>query len=177
MSDRVFNFSPGPAIMPEPGARARAVLPLASELLGADAAIGTLLFVTDTFDVNDTAAMAEFAAEPGNPAMAVYVFGTEAGGLALLPNGDPVRSPAGGRLETAVNFEHLRATAAAGEMSLVRAEPADGDVSALMRLIESNLAQADDPDARWNDEAWWFLWPPALIVLLWFRKGWTMQWG
>ena len=52
----------------------------------------------------------------------------------------------------------------------------DSDVRRLIRTINSNLRQADDPNAQWRDEGWWFLWPAALLTLLWFRRGWTMQW-
>jgi Ca-activated chloride channel family protein len=46
----------------------------------------------------------------------------------------------------------------------------------LLRTIESNLRQADDPDAQWTDAGWWFVWPALLLALPWFRRGWTMQW-
>ena len=60
---------------------------------------------------------------------------------------------------------------------MVCAEADDSELSKLLRVVESNLQQADDPDARWRDEGWWLLWPSALLVLLWFRRGWTMQWS
>ena len=52
----------------------------------------------------------------------------------------------------------------------------DDDIRRLLRTIESNLRQADDPNAQWKDQGWLFLWPAALLALLWFRGGWTMRW-
>jgi len=61
-------------------------------------------------------------------------------------------------------------------VTVVRAAPGDGDLRRLLRAIESNLRQADDPDARWLDQGWWLLWPAMILSLAWFRRGWTMQW-
>jgi Ca-activated chloride channel family protein len=61
-------------------------------------------------------------------------------------------------------------------MSVVRASTGDADIRQLTRTIQSNLRRADDPNAEWRDQGWWLLWPAALLSLLWFRRGWTMQW-
>lgn len=171
-----FLESLDPLIMPEPGASASAVLPLATSLLGEQAAIATVLFVTDGFASADIAAFADFADQPGMPSLAALVVGTQSGGVALLPDGTPVRSADGGRLETGVDEETIARVASAGDVAVVEAVTGDGDIRALSRILESNLRQADDPNARWQDEGWWLLIPAALLVLIWFRRGWTMQW-
>jgi Ca-activated chloride channel family protein len=171
-----FLESLDPLIMPEPGANAAAVLPLATRLLGAEASVGTVLFVTDGFAAGDSAAFAEHAGQPGAPALAALVVGTAAGGTALMPDGTPLRNTGGGRLDTAVDEATLRRVASAGDVTIVRPSTGDADVRALLRTIESNLRQADDPNARWRDQGWWFVLPAVLLVLFWFRRGWTNQW-
>jgi len=171
-----FLESLDPLIMPTPGASAASVLPLARELLGDEATTATVLFVTDGFASDDLSAFAEFAGDEGAPAVAALLVGTESGGLALLPDGTPVRGPSGDRLDTGVDYGLVRRVASAGNVSVVHLQSGEGDISTLLRTIESNLAQADDPDARWVDDGWWLLWPAALLVLFWFRRGWTMQW-
>ncbi len=171
-----FLESLDPAIMPETGTRAADVLPLAVSLLGPDAAVATILFVTDGFSVEDVAPFAAFSAESGNPALAALVVGTAQGGLALMPDGKPVLA-GGGRLDTAVDDDVLDRVASAGNLDIVRAQATgNGDLRALERILTSNLRQADDPDARWRDEGWWLLIPAAILIGLWFRRGWTMQW-
>lgn len=165
-----------PSIMPTRGTNAAAVLPLATKLLGEQAAVATLLFVTDGFDTADIAALAEFAAAPGTPALAALVVGTNAGGVALEPDGSPVLSKAGGPLDTSIDVSVLNRVESQASVSIVRAGTGDGDVRALMRTIESNLGRAEEPDAQWRDGAWWLLWPALLLSLLWFRRGWTMRW-
>ena len=170
-----FLESLDPAIMPAGGADPGRVLPLARQLLGDATAPGTLLFVNDGFAPADVQALATFAAEPGAPALAALVVGTDAGGVALMPDGSPVMS-GGARLDTRVDAAMLQRVTREAGMAVVRAEPGDADIRALMRQIESRLQLADDPDAEWRDRAWWLLWPVALLLLAWFRRGWTMSW-
>lgn len=171
-----FLESLDPAIMPAGGADASKVLPLAKALLGERAAAGTLLFVNDGFESGDVQPLADFAGQPDSPAMAALVLGTEEGGVALMPDGSPVLGEGGGRLDTRVDVPALRRVASAANVTIVRAGTGDSDIRQLTRTIQSNLQLADDPDAEWLDRAWWFLWPALLLSLLWFRRGWTMQW-
>lgn len=171
-----FLESLDPTIMPAPGADAGNVLPLAKALLGDQAAAGTLLFVNDGFDSGDVAPLAEFAGELDSPAIAALVVGTDEGGVAFRPDGSPVLADGGGRLDTSIDTSVLRRVASEANVSVVRAATGDADIRQLTRVIQSNLRLADDPDAEWRDQGWWFLWPAALLSLLWFRRGWTMRW-
>jgi Ca-activated chloride channel family protein len=170
-----FLESLDPGIMPAPGTDLSTVLPLARKLLGEQSATGTLLFVNDGFDAGDAAVLAELGSQPDTPSIAALVIGTNEGGVALLPDGAPVLAEGGGRLDTRVDTSVLRMISEAN-VPVVRATVGDNDIRQLLRVIESNLQQADDPDARWRDQGWWLLWPAALLVLMWFRRGWTMQW-
>ena len=174
-----FLESLDPAIMPTAGSNASLALPLAHDMLAGDAAtaaVGTLLFVNDGFSSTDVPVLAEYASREDSAAVIALVVGTDAGGVALLPDGSAVRDPGGGRLDTAIDASVLRRVENEAGVGVVRATVGDGDIRQLLRGIESNLRLADDPDAAWRDQAWWFVWPAALLTLAWFRRGWTMQW-
>jgi Ca-activated chloride channel family protein len=171
-----FLESLDPAIMPAPGSDASGVLPLATSLLGERPAAGTLLFINDGFDISDIAPLAEFAGQPNTPSLVALVVGSDEGGIAFMPDGTPVMAAGGGRLDTRIDPGLLRRVAAEANMSVVRAGTGDADIRQLLRTIQSNLQQADDPDAAWRDQGWWLLWPAMLLVLFWFRRGWTMRW-
>ena len=171
-----FLESLDPAIMPEPGASAQNVLPLAQELLGADSTVGTLLLVNDGFDPLDIPALVEFSKQPSATSIAALIVGTDQGGVAYMPDGSPVMDPAGGRMETAVDSDTLRRVESEAAVSVVRASNDDKDIRRLLRQIASNLQQADDPNAQWQDHGWPLIWPAAILVLFWFRRGWTMRW-
>ena len=171
-----FLESLDPAIMPSSGADASRALPLAVELLGEHPTSGTLLFVNDGFDSGDVSAFAKFAQRKDVPALAALVVGTEAGGVAFLPDGSPVLDESGARLDTRIDPAALRRISREANMPIIRAATGDGDLRQLLGAIESNLQQADDPDARWRDEGELALWPAAFLMLLWFRRGWSMRW-
>ena len=172
-----FLESLDPAIMPVPGNSVLPVLSLAQTLFGDQAAGGTLLFVNDGFDAADIAGLAEFSAQAGAPSLAALVVGSDEGGVAFLPDGSPVLSDSGGRLDTSVDAAVLRRVASEGNVAVVRAGTGDGDIRQRLGAIDSNLRLADDPDAEWQDAGWWLLWPALLLGLAWFRRGWTMQWA
>jgi Ca-activated chloride channel family protein len=171
-----FLESLDPAIMPAPGSDASGVLPLATSLLGERPAAGTLLFINDGFDISDIAPLAEFAGQPNTPSLVALVVGSDEGGIAFMPDGSPVMAAGGGRLDTRIDPALLRRVAVEANMSVVRAGAGDADIRQLLRTIQSNLKLADDPDAAWRDQGWWLLWPAMLLVLFWFRRGWTMRW-
>ena len=165
-----------PAVMPVPGSNPAAALPLALELLGAEADRGSVLFVNDGFSPADVEPLAEFSRKPGSPGLAALVVGTDAGGVALMPDGSPVPGRSGQLLDTRVDPGMLREVASAASATVTRMQTGDGDVRTLLRSIASHLTQAEDPDARWEEQGWWLLWPAAGLMLVWFRRGWTMRW-
>ena len=165
-----------PAVMPVAGARAATVLPLALQLLADEARRGSILFVNDGFNTEDAAALGEFARQPDAPGLFALVVGTERGGVALMPDGSPVPGAAGGRLDTRVDAGLLSEVESASGMVITRMRNDGSDLRLLLARIASHLAQAADPDSQWQDEGWWLLWPAGLLMLLWFRRGWTMQW-
>ena len=81
--------------------------------------------------------------------------------MLLMSAGDPGQATAGIDLPT------------------VRATVDQSDIHAVERRIATHFqaAQARDPDARWRDDGYWLVFPAALLALLWFRRGWTLQWA
>ena len=171
-----FLESLDPTIMPVPGARASAVMPLAMKMLGDHVRGGTVLFINDGFSPEDIAELAKFSADSEAPALAALVIGTAEGGVAFMPDGSPVMSESGGRIDTRVDEGLVRKASAEADIAIVRASVGDRDIARLLRTIDSNLRQANDADAVWKNQGWWLLWPALLLALLWFRRGWTMQW-
>jgi Ca-activated chloride channel family protein len=172
---KLFLESLDPAIMPNPGADAGSVLALADQVLADEMSIGTILFVTDGFTALDIPVLAEYSSRSAAAGLVALVVGKDEGGVALLPDGSAVMDPAGGRLDTSIDTGLLRRAESEAGLTVVRANTDDGDVRRLVREINSNLQMADDPNARWLDQAWWFVLLAALLMLPTFRRGWTMQ--
>lgn len=51
------------------------------------------------------------------------------------------------------------------------------DVRSLNRRINSHLVIVEDGSRPWVDEGYYLLYLLALIMLLWFRRGWTLHWS
>ena len=173
---KTFLESLDPAIMPYSGSVAAAVPPLAQKLLDSSTGRGTLLFVNDGFEAADVDALTLYTRDPAAVSIAAWIVGTEEGGVALLPDGSLARNPDGGPLDTTIDPALLRQVERDAGVTVVRVGTGQSDIRRLLRQFESNLQQADDSEARWRDRSWWLLWPAALLVLFWFRRGWTMQW-
>ena len=53
----------------------------------------------------------------------------------------------------------------------------DSDVKTLARRLDRRLPGGTDGEGeRWRDAGYPLLLPLALIVLLWFRRGWAVRW-
>lgn len=63
--------------------------------------------------------------------------------------------------------------------TVIPVTPDPGDVEEIDGLLDAAQARAllDDENQPWVDRGVWLAWPAALIVLLWFRQGWTMRWA
>ena len=136
-----------PEIMPVKGQVAGEALTLAQSMVTAENELGGVLFVTDSIDPADVGALDASAAP-----VAV---------LAMRGEGSRDRG-----------LDELSDTVV----------PVTPDASDVRRLdhalnVAYRRAQLDDVEQPWEDHAHWLAWPAALLMLLWFRPGWTMRWS
>ncbi|MEQ9694614.1 VWA domain-containing protein [Shimia sp. SDUM112013] len=139
-----------PEVMPSDGNNATAAVQLAQSELAKSETPGTVLLVLDGLDNADLSA--------------VQVNDGQAPVLVLLvaPENTPL-----GALEQMDGKQIIRVT---GD---------ETDLDRIERAAESAYRNALLGDDRldWEDRGWVFAWPALLILLLWFRKGWTMRWA
>lgn len=136
-----------PEIMPREGNVAAQALALADQLLAEEDAPGGILLVTDAIDPADVAAV-----DASTTPIAV---------LAMRPEGSRDRGL------DALGVPVIAVTPDASDIRRI-----DGLLNAAYRR-----AQLDDVDQPWLDRAHWLAWPAAVLLLLWFRRGWTMRWS
>ncbi len=136
-----------PDIMPREGAVAADALTLAQTLLAEETAPGGILFVTDAIDPADAPAL-----DASDTPIAV---------LAMRPEGS-----------------RDRGLDALG-VPVVTVSPDAADIRRIDGLLNAAFlrAQLKDGDQPWEDRAHWLAWPAALLLLFWFRRGWTMRWA
>lgn len=136
-----------PDIMPVEGSNASDALAIAEDYLAREETPGGVLFVADSIDPADVAAL-----DATSASVAV---------LTMLPDGAEDRG-----------INQMSAPT-------IGVSPDDSDVRAVDKLLDAAYRQAllEDTDQPWLDRGLWLAWPAALIMLLWFRRGWTMRWS
>jgi Ca-activated chloride channel homolog len=67
----------------------------------------------------------------------------------------------------------------ASSAKLVPVTADDRDIRRLDRLLNAAYRQAllENAEQPWQDRGAWLAWPAAFLLLLWFRRGWTMRWA
>ncbi|MBO9410665.1 MULTISPECIES: VWA domain-containing protein [unclassified Ruegeria] len=136
-----------PAVMPKDGDSAAEALAMGEDILQGNTTPGAILFVLDDIEPSQLQNM--------KPTETQLLF------LTMLPEGD-----------TIVQLDNLE------RAQVVHFSNDDQDIRQLQRLIKSAYTSAlDDNDlVKWRDQGWIFAWPAALMCLLWFRRGWVIQW-
>ena len=79
----------------------------------------------------------------------------------------------------AIELEPLKRVARARRGAVTRATVDDRDVRRLASRIESSLVISAQRDGggRWRDSGYWLVPVLALLMLLWFRPGWTVDYS
>lgn len=165
-----------PEIMPKKGRDATAGLTLAVDILKGQETPGSMVFVTGGVDERDLPAFRQHFSEKPAAGVSALILGTDKGGPVTRPDGTFVTGQSGERVIAAVKDADLKRLRDAG-VSVVRAGVGNKDIVAVERQVASNLQAAlnADSDADFEDMGWMFVWPAALLCLLWFRKGWTFR--
>lgn len=165
------------ALMPKPGNDPAAALAIARTLLARETVPGSVLVVTDSIPRDQIGAFTDFS-NGGRDGLLVLGIGTEAGGPIRLGQ-NQFLTRAGQTIVAPFDAESLRiASREAG--AYVGTVTIDGtDVERLQQRAHSQVARVGDQSgsARWKDEGVVLVPFIALLTLLSFRRGWTMQWA
>lgn len=139
-----------PDIMPEEGNALQAAMELAELELTGSSTPGTILLVTDGIEGADLSILNN--RKDLSPAIVLFA----------APAGEPL-----GLLD---QFKGA---------GLVRIGADDTDIEQVQRLANAayQSAQLGNEKLEWEDQGWVFAWFAALLIALWFRQGWTVQWS
>lgn len=137
-----------PEIMPKAGRSASEAAKLAEQLLANENQAGSMLFVTDGIDPGDIASFPE----DGSARTALIV------------------APEGGGAE-------IRDWSRQARVATVTSTLDNGDLDAVQRALASSLARAEAAQGKLQDAGWIMAIPAGLLLLLWFRRGTTLNWS
>jgi Ca-activated chloride channel family protein len=151
-----------PAVMPREGKFPEYSLPQIDGIISDPTLPTTVLLITDGVSDSSEQLFAQYFAERPHQLL-VWGIGREEpaadSGIAPL-EGDSLRS-----LASASGGRYI-------ELSVDRR-----DVQSIHRRIDSHYVVTEDSAVPWLDSGYWLVFPCLGIFALWFRKGWTLQWG
>ncbi len=152
-----FLAAISPDIMPVDGKDASQALVLIDQQLNNELGSSVLL-VSDGVTPNTIDRFAAF-------------FSAKPYQLLILAAGNPDRVS-----DNPMDLGSLRALARATGGRLVEVSVDGSDIETLNRLVERNMQLNGESSMPWKDMGYVLLYPIALIMMLWFRKGWLVQW-
>lgn len=146
-----------PEIMPVDGKAAEKALPLVEQQLSGEPG-STVLLVSDGVNPTTIRAYEQFFNEHR------YQLLILAAGNSQIVSNNPVD----------LDSLHTLANATGGRLIEVTVD--DTDIKALNSAVERNMQLNGESSMPWKDMGYGLLFPIAFIMLLWFRKGWLVQW-
>ncbi|ANQ19267.1 vWA domain-containing protein [Vibrio natriegens] len=146
-----------PEIMPVKGKLAEQALPLIDQQL--QGLVGsTVLLVTD-------------GVNPATISKYEDYFADKPYQLLILAAGNPdivSNNP--------IDLDSLQTLASKTDGRLIEVSVDNTDIQQLSRYVERNMQLNGESSMPWKDMGYVLLFPIALIMLIWFRKGWLVQW-
>ncbi|MFV0486436.1 MAG: VWA domain-containing protein [Vibrio fluvialis] len=146
-----------PDIMPVNGKRAEAALPLIDAQLRGQLG-ATVLLVSD--GVTPTAIKQYQAYFTNKPYQ-----------LLILATGNPNVVT-----EQPMDLNSLETLARKTQGRLINVTTDNQDIGQLNRYVERNMQLNGESSMPWEDMGYALLFPVAVLMLFWFRKGWLVQW-
>jgi Ca-activated chloride channel family protein len=168
-----------PRMMPVRGSNIPLAIHLADSLLKRYEAPSTLVLFTDNLSPNDANTIEQFS---DNSIHQVWILplGTEKGGQMPGFNRQKVLKDKQGavrlaRVDQAV-FNRLN------NHPKINVQPLTLDKSDMEQLAQEvrrnkSFTLSDElDDEEWDNKGWWLILPALLLILSWFRKGWSLFW-
>lgn len=152
-------------VMPKKGKFVERTIPLLGGLLNDPTMPGTVLLLTDGLGQNSIEAFSKFFKESPFQLLVLGVGKTidEIHALGL----DGIAE---------IDKEALKKLAAESNGQYIELSIDDNDIETINRSIEAYYIQMEDSHAPWIDQGYYLLFLAVLLLLPWFRKGWSINW-
>jgi Ca-activated chloride channel family protein len=156
-------------MMPRSGKSPEAVLPITDQLLKELAMPATLLVISDGATENSVAAFEQFFQQSPHQLLIWGIGMTQQQLDQQAVDGYSVTT-------IALQESILQQLASVGKGFYQPMTVDKADVELIYRRVDNYFLMADDDSRPWVDAGYWLVFPLMLLYILWFRKGWTIQW-
>ncbi|MEL6113639.1 VWA domain-containing protein [Photobacterium sp. SP02] len=148
-----------PDIMPREGKNAASAISLIEQQLQRRDIPGTVLLITNDVSAQSISQLHDY-------------FSQHAHQLLVLAAGDDTRPS-----DLPLSMNHLNALVDIGNADLHPLTVDNTDVEWIKRKVENHAALNASTHQPWQDMGYYLLIPVLLLILLWFRRGWLVQWS
>jgi Ca-activated chloride channel homolog len=164
-------------LMPVAGRNAIAALAVADRLLEKESAAGTVLFMTDDFDLNQIPLFAEHHQKSRDQVLTLAV-GTSQGGPIRTKHGRVALDARGVPVQAHFDRETFAHVSSEANIPVTSVTLDETDVEWVQRRALHHLQIVNERTAevRWKEFGYYGTFPLALLAALWFRRGWTVRW-
>lgn len=164
-TDVINNFLSAitPEIMPRRGKFPEKALPIAQQMLADTPVPGTILMVGDGISARTQTDFSQYFSKQQHQLLVLGIGRDE-----MVEGGEDSFLP----LET----KALTKLANKNKGYYQPLSLNKYDVQQLNRRINSHIVIVEDGSRPWVDAGYYLIYPLALIMLLWFRRGWTLHW-
>jgi len=174
----VFLASLSTNLMPSQGKDSAAALNAIDELLEREEAPGTILFVTDGIQPGDFPAFVRHQENSTDQIMILGV-GTSKGGPILTRKNSFLTDSTGRRVTSRMDVEGFERLRSEASVLITTVSLDEQDVEWIQSSAQTHLqlVQQQEAEERWIDNGYFLTLPIVLLVVLWFRRGWTIRWA
>lgn len=166
-----------PSMMPFPGSSLEAAFLNLDSVLYVTRAPGTILIFSDDF-TNDNFNLIRTYTENSANKVIVLPINTQTGSEVPSLNGQgSMKDKKGNPVFSSLNSQVLNKLDALENVEVHSLTLDDSDVEKISETIRANLEFTEQPKEKqddWRDAGGLFLIPAAILLLLWFRKGWVL---
>jgi Ca-activated chloride channel family protein len=155
----------GPDIMPRPGKFPEYALANVDEVLQQSSSPATVVLFTDGLGANSKADFAHY-------------FSSKSHQLLVLGIGTNSSEGSGENTDDLIPLEEdaLQKLTSAADGRYLDLTINDSDVKRIDRLVDSHYLVAEDSALPWLDSGYILVFPAMALFLMWFRRGWTLNW-
>lgn len=167
-----------PYMMPVQGTNYSNMLVLADTVLSRTDAPGTLLLVTDNIENDSVNLLLEYANSSKNRIEILAMASMQGGRIPGLKRGTFFKEN-GEFVISKLNQNVLFRLQKHEKININPLTVGNEDVEALAKLIKKNLefrSKDIESEDEWVENGFPLLWISLFILILWFRKGWMIQW-
>ena len=166
-----------PSIMPFPGSDIERALVLADTITRRTEAPGHILLISDDFTETTFNQIQNFVIESNNQVTIIPMNTIGGANVPAKRKNLFLKDAKGEIVRSALDNNIIEKLSSLENVSISPLTLDKSDVQLLAKNISENLEfrqETEEKENNWRDDGLWMVIPFALIILLWFRKGWVI---